>query len=174
MRRSPGQVEFEFFVAEASPDLLRTAYLITWDLGAAEDLTQETLWRIARRWRRVAAMEHPRAYARTILVNLALRERSRGTEEAPLTEGVDVAADLSSVDDRADLGAALATLSPRQRSVIVLRFFSGLSERETADALGWPLGTVKSATARALADLRAHATRSLPANPIGQPKGDPS
>lgn len=75
--------DFERFVAEHCDQLVRTAYLITWDAGEAEDLTQECLLAIARRWPRVRRMAHPGAYARRILVNLALdgargRARRRG------------------------------------------------------------------------------------------------
>lgn len=160
MRRSSGTLEFEFFVAETTATLVRTAYLVTWDLATAEDLTQETLSRVARQWPRVAAMEFPTAYARTILLRLALRERSRHARTVSLDSVADVAddtSDLSRIDERADLRHALASLTARHRAVLALRYFSDLSEQEVADALGWPLGTVKSTTARALGALRARA-----------------
>ena len=69
--------DFERFVATSTDDLLRTAYLVLWDLSSAEDVVQECLLRVARRWPRVRAMEHPGAYARRIVVNGAL-ERSSG------------------------------------------------------------------------------------------------
>lgn len=71
-------------MAEATDGLLRTAYLLTGDTGHAEDLVQETLVKIARRWSRVVSMESPRAYARRVLVNLALdgsERRSRHRAE---------------------------------------------------------------------------------------------
>ncbi|HWE08611.1 MAG TPA: sigma factor, partial [Solirubrobacteraceae bacterium] len=76
-RRSDRRQEFERFVAEATDALLRTAYLIVWDLAEAEDLVQECLLSVARRWPRVRTMDHPRAYARRMLVNLALDGRKR-------------------------------------------------------------------------------------------------
>ena len=63
---------FEAFAAGAADTLFRTGCLLTGDAGEAEDLVQETYIRLARRWHRVAAMDHPVAYARRILVNLAL------------------------------------------------------------------------------------------------------
>src|SRR5690348_17833462 len=76
--------EFDQFVAAHVDDLLRTAYLIVWDEGEAEDLVQECLLKVARRWPRVRRMEQPKAYARRIVVNLALddaRRRARRRHE---------------------------------------------------------------------------------------------
>jgi RNA polymerase sigma-70 factor (sigma-E family) len=154
---------FEDFVAANAASLLRTAYLIAGDLGEAEDLVQESLLRVARRWPRVRRMEHPAAYARKILLNVALDGASRrsrrsvelddpgGSEPRDLT----AALELSRVGDRLELRAALARLPPRQRAVLVLRYYLDLSEAETAAALGCSQGTVKSASSRALARLCA-------------------
>jgi DNA-directed RNA polymerase specialized sigma24 family protein len=76
---NPRRADFERFVADSSHALLRTAYLIVWDLGEAEDLVQETLFEVARRWPRIRRMERPLAYARRILVNRALRGSARRT-----------------------------------------------------------------------------------------------
>src|ERR1035441_6972230 len=80
--------DFDEFVAGNLEQLLKTAYLITWDAGEAEDLVQECLFKVARRWPRVRGMAQPRAYARRILVNLALdaaggRARRRGELDGP-------------------------------------------------------------------------------------------
>ena len=72
MRRNDTREEFGRFVADSADELLRTGFLVVWDLAEAEDLVQECLFRVARRWPRVRSMEHPKAYARKILVNLAL------------------------------------------------------------------------------------------------------
>jgi len=168
LRRDRRRAGFERFVAESSASLLRTAYLVTGDPGQAEDLVQETLLSIARRWPRVATMDSPRAYARRILVNLALdgsRRRSRQRAELergaspdgapPLWWGPDPPAGaFGRADDRLDLIRALAELAPRQRAVLVLRFLDDLSEAEVASTLGCSVGTVKSTTARALAKMR--------------------
>ena len=86
-RRERAVEQFERFVAETSDRLLRTAYLVVWDLGDAEDLVQECLTKVARRWPRVRAMDQPYAYARRVLINLALdgavrRSRRRGDGRA--------------------------------------------------------------------------------------------
>jgi RNA polymerase sigma-70 factor (sigma-E family) len=169
--------EFERFVAESTDTLLRTAYLIVWDLAEAEDLVQECLLSVARRWPRVRTMEHPLAYARRVLVNLALdgsarRSRRRRELEHSERSALDVRADersrreLSGVDARSELIPALGTLPPRQRAVLVLRYFEDLSEAQVAAVLGCSLGTVKSTASRGLTRLGT----VLGPNPPGAPR----
>jgi RNA polymerase sigma-70 factor (sigma-E family) len=151
--------EFDAFVRENLDGLLRTAYLISWDAKEAEDLVQECLLKVARRWGRIADMEQPLAYARRVLIHLALREtgrraRRRAELGAAATEIAAEAAGLTGLDTREELLAALAALPPRQRAVIVLRYFLDLTETETARALGCSTGTVKSNSSKALAHLR--------------------
>src|ERR1700761_4658341 len=113
--------DFDQFVAAVVDDLLRTAYLIVWDEGEAEDLVQECLLKVARRWPRVRRMEQPRAYARRILVNLALddarhRARRRGELDGASAVPEQSARDaLDGLESRAELLEALAQLTPRQR-----------------------------------------------------------
>lgn len=152
--------DFDAFVLSRSRALLDTAHLLTGDRGHAEDLLQQALERLARHWRRIDG--EPEGYVRRILVNLAT-DRWRRLARRPLEGGtvdperllVDDA--LGLVDDRLDLMAALQALPPRQRAVIVLRYFDDLTEAETAVAMGCSIGTVKSGTSRALARLREHA-----------------
>jgi RNA polymerase sigma-70 factor (sigma-E family) len=150
---------FDRFVTDSTDGLLRTAYLIVWDLPEAEDLVQETLLKIARRWPKVHRMDHPLAYARRILVNLALdggarRARARAELVAEPQPREAAAIDPSgTVDTYDELLAALATLPPRQRAVLVLRYFLDLPEAEVAAALQCSLGTVKSTASRGLARL---------------------
>jgi RNA polymerase sigma-70 factor (sigma-E family) len=152
--------EFDRFVAEACEPLLGAVYLIVRDVSGAQDILQETLLRVARRWPRVRRMRHPSAYARRIAINLALDEhRARGREDAALErEGAALERTVADADghveQRADLIAALSTLSPRARAVIVLRYYGDLSEAEVADALGCSVGTVKTTASRALETLR--------------------
>ncbi|HEY1650352.1 MAG TPA: SigE family RNA polymerase sigma factor [Acidimicrobiales bacterium] len=158
-------MEFDRFVADTAETLLRAAYLIAWDFAEAEDLVQECLFQVARRWPRVHKMEHPAAYARTMLVHLALdggKRRSRRRAEigpasaSVISEREDDAAIrvLGRVDATTDLLAALGELPPRQRVALVLRYFEDLSEAEVATAMDCSLGTVKSTTSRALDRLR--------------------
>lgn len=148
--------EFERFVADHSNSLLRTAYLIVGDLHEAEDLLQETLFKVASRWQRVSRMDHPAAYARQVLVNLALRwspKRSRRRAELSETLRRNPTVTALAPDRHDELHAALAALPPRQRAVLVLRYFLDLPEVETAAALRCSVGTVKSTASRALARL---------------------
>jgi|SRR5579875_1021418 len=152
--------DFDQFVADSAESLLRTAHLITWDAGESEDLVQECLMRVARRWPRVQRMEQPLAYARRVLINLAVdggdrRALRRRELDAPSASADAPAADvLAGLDTRDELLDALAQLTPRQRAVLVLRYFNDLSESQVADALGCSPGTVKSNTSRGLARLR--------------------
>jgi RNA polymerase sigma-70 factor (sigma-E family) len=148
--------DFDRFVADSANGLLRTAYLMVSDLQEAEDIVQETLLRVARRWHRVRRMQHPAAYAREILVNLSLHggpKRSRRRSELGEAFPGDPAAPSSSLDVHDELYAALAALPPRQRAVLVLRYFLDLPEAEVAAALQCSLGTVKSTASRGLARL---------------------
>lgn len=150
---------FDEFVSRRSPGLLRSAYLLAGDRAEAEDLIQLTLVRTARRWQ--AAREAPDAYAYRVLLNL-LHDRRRSVgrrvRELPLDGR---AAEFRAAPDHADAVSerdaiirALKLLAPRQREVVVLRFFADLSVAETAAAIGASQRSVKTHTSRALARLR--------------------
>ncbi len=152
--------DFDEFVAGNLEQLLRTAYVITWDVGEAEDLVQECLFKVARGWPRVRRMSQPRAYARRILVNLALDDaRSRARRRVEL-DGASTVSDeptrdlFVGLEARAELVDALTQLTPRQRAVLVLRYVNDLTEAQTAEVLGCSPGTVKSNASRGLARLR--------------------
>jgi RNA polymerase sigma-70 factor (sigma-E family) len=146
---------FEEFVALRSARLLRVCYLLTRDWASAEDLLQTALAKSWFAWDRVN--DEPEAYVRAVIANTYAswwRRRWRGevpTEQLPEGSSRDAMRD---VDERDELWAALGRLPRRQRAVVVLRFFEDLTERQTADALGVTVGTVKSQTSRALATLR--------------------
>ena len=147
--------EFTEFVAARMPALLRTAYLLTGDWAAGEDLLQTTLEQCWRRWNRLG--EHPEPYVRQAMLRTFLSwRRRRWTGETPTEELPEVAVDdaTSAYDEREQLWRALQRLPRRQRAVIVLRYFDDLSEQETAAALGVAVGTVKSQASKALAALR--------------------
>jgi RNA polymerase sigma-70 factor (sigma-E family) len=164
--RTRPKASFEQFAASSADELLRTAYLLAWDLTEAEDLVQETLLRIAKRWPRVRSMEHPLAYARRVLTNLALdgaERRSRRRAElngGPPEPDAPHADHAALIDTRSELLTALGTLPVRQRTVLVLRYFVDLPEAEVAAILGCSLGTVKSTASRALAKLEQQLSES--------------
>lgn len=152
--------DFEQFVAGSVESLLRTAHLITWDAGEAEDLVQECLVRVARRWSRVRRMEAPVAYARRVLINLAVdgaerrTRRRRELDAAPTVFDAPAEDVLAGLHTRDELLDALAQLTARQRAVLVLRYVNDLTEAQVAEVLGCSPGTVKSNTSRGLARLR--------------------
>lgn len=155
MNRSQ-EAEFEQFVAGTGPRLLRTAVLLTGDHGHAEDLVQITLERVARRWGRLDGA--PEAYARVVLARLSTdrwrRLRSRAAEVLIEPRPTDLHDPADDVVIRQALIRALMLLTPRQRAVLVLRFFEDLTEAQTAHILGVSVGTVKSTTSRATTRLR--------------------
>jgi RNA polymerase sigma-70 factor (sigma-E family) len=153
--------EFEAFVDRAGGDLFRTAYMLTWDQAAAEDLVQEALLRVARRWDRVRSMEHPLAYARRALISVAIdsagrrRRQREELDDDELREAPDPAAAeaLRAVEDVAAFASAMAQLPVRQRAVVVLRYWLDLPEATVAEILGCSVGTVKSTASRGAARL---------------------
>lgn len=148
--------DFERYVRERSSRLLRTAYLLCRDWTAAEDLVQTALAKAWLAWRRVGA--NPDPYVYRILANTHAswwRRRWRG--ETPTEEVPEGAAGEDPNDDlgtREAVRAALAALPPRQRAVIVLRYFEDLPDLTIAGILGCSVPTVRSQASRALAKLR--------------------
>jgi RNA polymerase sigma-70 factor (sigma-E family) len=150
-----GREPFREFVVAHGAHLLRVAFLLTGDRSAAEDLRQEVLEGLYVAWPRV---RDPFSYARTAMTRRAVnrwRLRARRGETALLGDWLRPVPDpAQSVVDRSSLVQALAELPPRQRAVLVLRYFEDLTEADAAAALGCSVGTVKSQTSRALARLR--------------------
>ena len=148
--------DFVAWVAGHRTRLLRSAYLLTGDRAQAEDLVQEAVIKVAERWGRLRA-GHPTAYARTVIVHdhASWWRRRRETPSAdPVRDRAHPETDDAG---RSVLLTALGGLPRRQRAVIVLRYFDDLTERETAEALGVTVGTVKSQAHAALRRLRSHA-----------------
>ena len=151
---------FTGFVCAHSTSLFRTAYLMTGDYQRAEDLLQTTLVRLYQRWPRVAAMDRPLPYARKVVVSQAASWwRRRSSHEQPLLVLRDEpvwAGRLEDVAEHDRVWQAVLSLPPRQRAVMVLRYYEDLSEAEIAETLAMAPGTVKShshAAKRRLADL---------------------
>ena len=160
--RRSRDAEFTAFVTAHQGDLLRTAWLLVGDAHRAEELTQQALVRTYGAWSRVADGD-PLAYTRRVLVNLRTDTWRRRRREVLVADLPDDAAPhggpaaRSAGDEQADrdlLVRALATLTARQRRVVVLRHLVGLTEAEVAEDLGISVGTVKSTSSRALASLR--------------------
>ena len=149
-------VELREFVSARGAALSRAAYLLTGDHQAAEDLVQDTYVVLVRRWQKSGEVD-PEAYVRRILYSRFVdgRRRRRLVEllsaAPPDTTSRDEA---GAVTDRLTLAAVLNRLTPRQRAVLVLRFYEDLTEVQAADALGVTTSTVKSQTRVALQRLR--------------------
>lgn len=149
------QAAFTRWAGERQLALLRTAVLLTGDHHRAEDLVQEALTQVAVRWRRLRD-QSPEAYARQVIVrgNISWWRKHRRELVDGVERVVPVPSGEPAVDRRLLLDHALAALTPRQRAVVVLRYFDDLSERDTAEALGVSVGTVKSQTHLALRRMR--------------------
>jgi RNA polymerase sigma-70 factor (sigma-E family) len=147
--------EFSAFVEAQGAVLLGFAHALTGNRHDAWDLLQETLVRVGERWHRI---DQPAAYARTVMTRLNIdrvrrlrRELLGARTREPVTSG-----DLTSATD-AWLVEALATLTPRQRTALALRYVEDLDVRGIADRMGCSEGTVKSQLSRGIARLKEHA-----------------
>jgi len=150
---------FDGFVVQRGQALLRFAHVLCGDAYLAEDLVQEVLARVHRRWNRIGGMRSPEAYLRTAIVReyLSLRRRRASTErvmaQVPETlAGSDTEGDVVLRDQ---LWHLLSGLPRKQRAVLVLRFYCDLSDEEIAEVLGRTRSTVRSQASRALARLRS-------------------
>ncbi|MDX6375378.1 MAG: hypothetical protein QOD98_4366 [Nocardioidaceae bacterium] len=151
--RARDQHGFEEFVAARRPALLRTAYLLTGGHADAEDLVQVALVKVVPHWKQIA--DRPEPYVRQVLARESVsRWRRRRWREQSNVQLPELAAQAPDLDQREVLLRALETLAPRQRAVIVLRYYEDLTEKETASVLGIAVGTVKSQARDGLARLR--------------------
>ncbi len=147
-------VDFAEYAATRRKTLVRSAVLLGCTTDEAEDLVQVTLTKCFVHWRKVASAKRPDAYVYRVLVTALRDERARRWHgETPTATVPDETRLQTDATEGLAVRRALAALSKEHRDVLVLRFYSDLSERETARALGIPAGTVKSRTARALAAL---------------------
>ncbi len=156
--RDEDEAEFCAFVAGRSSALLRMALLLTGDRGLAEDVLQGALTKTYLAWTRIERRDSVEAYTRRTILRDVLSWRRRLASTEVVTDRVPDRAGSDDADAHADrdrLWRALLMLPPRQRAVIVLRFYEDLSEGEVATLLGCAVGTVKSHTARGLATLRS-------------------
>jgi RNA polymerase sigma-70 factor (sigma-E family) len=151
---------FRAYVATRLGPLSRAAYLLTGDRHLAEDLVQSTLASVAGRWERIVAEGDPEPYVRRVLYTRHVSWwRRRRMADHPQADPPDrpVPDATPAVDVSVTVRAALARRAPRQRAVLVLRYFEDLTEAQTAEVLGCAVGTVKSQARDALARLRATA-----------------
>lgn len=147
---------FEEYAAEAWPRLYRFAYLLSGRHADAEDLAQEALLKAHRSWPKVQAAASPDAYVRRILANTYLsgRRPAKARLEVLTDRTPEGPSDEGRPEERWVLWPHVKALPPRQRAVVVLRYYEDLSEQQIAETLGCSVGTVKSTAHRALASLR--------------------
>ncbi|HEX4221962.1 MAG TPA: SigE family RNA polymerase sigma factor [Pseudonocardiaceae bacterium] len=161
--QTSGDAEFREFVRNRGTPLHQSAYLLCGDWHLADDVVQDTLIKAYQHWKRVREADSPEAYVRRIMINEVRgrwRRRDRSIPVAEFTDEPSVADATEDVLRRDGLRQALLTLPLRQRATVVLRYLEGLSERETATALGCSEGTVKSQSSRALTSLKSFFNRT--------------
>ena len=154
--------EFREFMHARWPVMVRLAYGLTGDQGHAEDVAQAAFARAYASWSRVRRSGDPDAYVRKIVINENRNRFRKRRVTEQLTDSPPESALIEAewtdatreCDERSALVTALQRLGPRQRAVIVLRYWMDLTEHETAAALNCSVGTVKSQASRALATLR--------------------
>jgi len=152
-------MRFEEFAAARLPAVLRFAGVLAGDRALAEDVVQEVLLRAHKRWSQISGLDRPELYIRKMVVNEYLSWRRRSWRMIPGGLAADVDDRLTADHalqhaERATLIAELGKLPRRQRAVLVLRYYEGLTDGEIADVLGCAPGTVRGYASRALATLR--------------------
>ena len=181
MTEQTDSANFAGFVRAHTPDLLRSAYLMTGTIVTAEDLVQDTLLRLYPKWSRVRAADVPIAYVRRCLTNNFINSRrghnSVANREYLVADTPDRAAALDFAGQLADADLVrelLAELPPRARAVLVLRFLHDLPDEQIAADLEIRAGTVRSIVSRSLTSLRAELARREQPTYSQQPKGQAS
>lgn len=162
---------FEEFVKARLPAMLRFAAVLTGDRGLAEDVVQDALIRASRRWQAIAQLDRPEAYVRKMVVNEFLSWRRRSWRLVPAGAGGDLGGPpmpdpAAGYAERDAIAGELAKLPRRQRAVLVLRYYQGLSDPDIAVVLGCRPGTVRGYASRALATLRVELTCPAPRQPV--------
>jgi RNA polymerase sigma-70 factor (sigma-E family) len=150
--------QFDEFVVGRGPALLRFGYLLSGDRGLAEDLVQDALVKLHRRWSGRVVVERPEAYVRRIMLNdFTSWHRRRASTEVigPVPERISADV-MDALAERDAMWRLLRGLSPRQRAVIVLRYYEHEPDTRIAALLGCGESTVRSLAARAFAVLRSH------------------
>ncbi|MEV6267368.1 SigE family RNA polymerase sigma factor [Kribbella sp. NPDC051936] len=148
---------FEAYFAARSDAMRGTAYLLCGDWHRAEDLVQQTFTKIYQVWRRIQRQDAMDNYTRQTLIRTFLSERRRGWfryESVGVPPADPPTASAGPTEERLVLLEALVKVPPRQRAVLVLRYWEDQSVEQTAELLDCSTGTVKSQASRGLAALR--------------------
>ena len=156
-RREAALTSYEEYVTLRWPTLYRTAYLMTGAHADAEDLVQSALVKVYGAWDKVSRADSADAYVRRVLVNTFLSSRRpvRFSRERIVAAVPELPTSSPGPEDRLSIWPHVASLPPKQRAVIVLRYYEDLSEQQIAEALGCSPGTVKSNASLAIRSLRS-------------------
>jgi RNA polymerase sigma-70 factor (sigma-E family) len=157
--RDEDREAFDAFVRARLPELLRFGRVLTGSSEAAADLVQDALERTLVAWNRLESRDEPEGYVRRIMVNRNISVWRKLRREQVTADVYDRGLEDRQFDH--DMWHALSTLPPRQRAVIVLRYYEDLSEADIARTLGCSVGTVKSQASKALAKLRTTVQREV-------------
>lgn len=156
-------ITVESFLGAQTMALMRVAYLLAGSKEAAEDLVQDTLTHLLRKWHRVSSAAQPEAYARRVMVNLFLTQRRRrhlvtvSLGESTESHATDHVGSRTPEDfiDKEYVRNALSRIPPRQRTALVLRYYLQLNDTEVAEAMHIQPSTARSTIARALEGMQA-------------------
>jgi RNA polymerase sigma-70 factor (sigma-E family) len=156
--------EFSAFAETAVTRLRQTAFLLSRDWHLAQDLTQITLAKVYLKWRRIS---DPHAYAKKTLLRVFLdHKRRRSSDELTVGELPEIPATGDHSDLRLTLFEALGHLRPRDRAIVVLRYWEDLSVRDVAGLLGLSENAVKIQSMRSLTKLRTLLGEDTPAREV--------
>jgi len=145
---------FEQFAAETAARLYRTAWLLTGDAHAAEDLVQESLARVYVKWRDRTPIDNPVGYTRTVLLRQFISGRRRRSSTEVVTDRLPETGVVTDQASHIALRTAIAGMAPRDRAVLVLRYYADRTVAETAADLGMTESAVRTRTSRAVDKLR--------------------
>ena len=149
-----GTEGYDEFVQAQAQRLARTAWLLTGDPHAAEDLVQDTLVKLFVSWKRVVRTDDPGQYTRAVMVNAFISGRRRKSSRELPTDTIVETAHHGTEHLRTDLLRALAVLDRTDRTILVLRYFEDLSPTDVAAQVGMTPGAVRTRTSRALVRIR--------------------
>jgi RNA polymerase sigma-70 factor (sigma-E family) len=150
-------MDFEEFLSSSLAELLRFAVVLCGSRELGEDVLHDVLLRAHQRWAMVGAADSPYAYVRTMLVHEHLAWRRKWSRQIPVADLVDartIPDHAANIVDRDEVRRRLAGLPARQRAVVALRYYGGLSDNEIAETLQCSPGTVRGYLSRALTTLR--------------------
>ena len=176
-RGNATDTDAEAYLDVALPRLMGAALSLTGNRHDAEDLVQDTLAKVLVHWRRVERADSPDAYVRKVMVNTFVSGKRRRSSrelvshELVTADGIGAHAEPANLEDRDEMWTLLAGLSPRQRAVLVLRYYDDLPDAAIAELLGCSPVSVRVTAHKALARLRDRLPALRESRPCPEPTG---